>query len=364
MSRYLKIRVIQGKVLGVDVYRGFARLCDLANISHADVYDQQKNPTGTQRDLSPKHAKEAYEYVRTRELAFWPEVFLCARDNKVLQFVPDSDGCPSGELRINRKIAKKKKPIAISRVDGNHRLHYAGGEFEEFEPLEKEVSFCLAYGLSQEAEIALFRDINDNQRRMNTSHLDNIETRLTPEDRLKKSQPALYIAQQLGRDTASPLFGRVYEGGKKVSRFDIPLRGLKSGIQYMMSRPTKLTALGDADAQYKVICNYLIAVKAWQPEAWNNPKDFVLLRGAGLWAVCFIGQDVIDRTLSKGKFAPEDMLAVLRSGKKWDWSTKGAFQGLGGYGGAVKMSSMVTNEFADEKSVSVKDLYKQIMGSQ
>lgn len=363
MDNPLKVKVIKGKVLGVDVYRGFARLCDLALISHADVYDQATNPTGTQRDLSPKHAKQAYEYVRTRTLAFWPEVFLCTRDPKAIQFKPDSANCPAGTLSIDLGIAKRSKPIAISRVDGNHRLHYASGKEEGFPPLENEVSFCLAHGLSQNAEITLFRDINDNQRRMNTSHLDNIELRLTPEDRVKRTQPALFIAQTLGRDDSSPLYGRVYEGGKKMSRVDIPLRGLKSGIQYMMSKPTKLTVLGDVDAQYKVVRNYFEALKQWQPDAWENPKAYILLRGAGLWGVCFIGQEVIDRTLSKGLFASQDMLAVLKSGKQWDWSTKGDFQGMSGRGGATKISEMVTREFADDKSVSVKALYKQIMGS-
>jgi DGQHR domain-containing protein len=363
MSRFLKIRVIRGKVLGVDVYRGYAKLCDLARMSHADVYDQTTNPTGTQRDLSPKHAKDAYEYVRTRNLAFWPEVFLCARDPKVIRFQSDSPHCPAGELRIDMDVTARSKPIAISRVDGNHRLHYASGQEDGFSPIEHEVSFCMAHGLSLNEEITLFRDINDNQRRMNTSHLDNIEARLAPEERIKRSQPALYIAQTLGRDSASPLCGRIYEGGKKTSRVDIPLRGLKSGVQYMMSRPTKLTVLGEVDAQYKVIRNYFNALKEWQPDAWENPKEYLLLRGAGLWAVCFIGQEVIDRTLSKGQFSAQDMLAVLKSGRQWDWSTKGEFQGMSGRGGAVKISEMVTREFADEKSVSVKALYKQIMGS-
>ena len=32
----LKLLAVEGQVLGVQVYRGFARLCDLANISEAD----------------------------------------------------------------------------------------------------------------------------------------------------------------------------------------------------------------------------------------------------------------------------------------------------------------------------------------
>src|SRR5438094_10496259 len=88
---YLDCSVLQGRVLGVDVFRGYAPLCDLALISRADVYDQKKNPTGTQRDLSPKHAREAYEYVRNRELAYWPEVFLCVRDSRAYKFTPDAN---------------------------------------------------------------------------------------------------------------------------------------------------------------------------------------------------------------------------------------------------------------------------------
>lgn len=66
----IKIDVIKGKALGVNVYRGFAKLCDLSLISKADIYDSKENPTGTQRDLSPKHAREAYYYVKNSDVGF------------------------------------------------------------------------------------------------------------------------------------------------------------------------------------------------------------------------------------------------------------------------------------------------------
>ena len=43
----LEIPVVKSKVLGVEVVRGFARLCDLSRISSADIYDAKTNPTGT-----------------------------------------------------------------------------------------------------------------------------------------------------------------------------------------------------------------------------------------------------------------------------------------------------------------------------
>jgi DGQHR domain-containing protein len=354
---------VRAKVLGVNVYRGFANLSDLANISRADIYDQNKNPKGTQRDLSPRHAKEAYEYVKTKTFGFWPEVFLCARQNDVVTFTPISEDFPDlGILEINAALVKKrKKGIAISRVDGNHRLHYGSGVEEGFSRIEKLVSFCLAYDLDQDEEIQLFKDINKNQKPMNTSHLDGIEVRLTSAEELKKRTPDLYIAQRLHRDKKSPLHGRVYEGGKKPVGVDIPLRGLRTGIEYMLSRSTQLPRLDDAEAQYRVIRNFFAAVKDWQPKAWASPKEYILLRGSGLWAVCFIGAHVIDRALLQDQFDATNMLGILTSGKDWDWSRKGDFQGLGGRAGALEISKLVARKLKDDSRMSTKQLFDKIM---
>lgn len=357
----LSCPVVRAKVLGVNVYRGFAKLADLADVSKADIYDQQNNPKGTQRDLRPAHARNAYEYVKNSDLGFWPEVFLCARKKDVVTFYPVSQESPElGFLEIDIKAAKAAT-LAISRVDGNHRLHYSDGKQSGYSRIEKQVSFCLAYDLTRDEEIQLFKDINKNQQRMNTSHLDGIEVRLTPEEQLKHRTPELYIAQRLGRDPASPLHGRVFEGGKKPVGVDIPLRGLRTGIEYMLSRSTQLPRLEDAEAQYRVIRNYFDAVKKWQPKAWSSPKEYIMLRGSGLWAICFIGSQVIDRALLQDKFKASQMLTILRSGKDWDWGTKGDFKGLLGRGGALEISKQVTRKLEDENRMSTKQLFDKIM---
>ena len=357
----IKCPAVRAKVLGVNVYRGFAKLCELADISQADIYDQVKNPTGTQRDLSPAHARDAYEYVKNKEMGFWPEIFLCSRSNNLVTFTPLSQKSPDiGLLEINVP-AVSKPAVAISRVDGNHRLHYGDGKEPGYSRIEKVVSFCLAYDLTREEEIQLFKDINKNQKPMNTSHLDGIEVRLTPEEDLKRKTPELYIAQHLHSDTKSALYHRVYEGGKKPVGVDIPLRGLRTGIEYMLTRSTQLPRLASADAQYLVIRNYFEAVKLWQPKAWSSPKEYILLRGSGLWAICFIGAQVIDRTLMRGNFDVQHMLGILKSGKDWDWSKKGDFKGLGGRGGALQISVMVTRKLQDEGQMSTSQLFDKIM---
>lgn len=364
-EKALKFPAVRAKVFGVNVYRGFANLSDLADISKADIYDQQNNPEGTQRDLNPGHARDAYEYAKNRDLGFWPEVFLCGRKKEVITFYPVSQEIPSlGILEIDKRAAMHGDSIAISRVDGNHRLNYGDGKQEGYSRIEKLVSFCLAYDLSQEEEIQLFKDINDNQKSMNTSHLDGIEVRLTPEEELKHRTPELYIAQRLNRDSTSPFYKRVFEGGKKAVGVDIPLRGLKTGIEYMLSRSTQLPHLEDAEAQYRVIRNYFKAVKKWQPKAWRSPKEYIMLRGSGLWAICFIGAHVIDRTLLQTEFKTKHMLAILRSGKEWDWGKKGDFRGLGGRAGALEISRLVTRKLQDDTRMSTKQLFDKIMADE
>jgi len=196
---------------------------------------------------------------------------------------------------------------------------------------------------------------------MSTSHLDGIEVRLTPEEELKHRNPELYIAQRLGRDPRSPLHGRVFEGGKKPVGVDVPLRGLKTGIEYMLSRSTQLPRLEDAEAQYRVIKNYFEAVKKWQPKAWRSPKEYIMMRGAGLWGICFIGAQVIDRALLKDSFKGSEMATILRSGKEWDWGKKGDFKGLGGRAGALEISNRVTRKLQDDTRMSTKQLFDRIM---
>lgn len=360
MVEPVRVPAIISDLLGLRVARGFARLCDLATVSRADIYDAKRNPTGTQRDLSPKHAKDAYDYVRTEEVAYWPEVFLGLRDSTYFSVELLDAVTGSCYVVFDAEKIRAAESIHVSRIDGNHRLHYADGHNDAYPRIEKVVSFCLAIDISQEQEIKLFRDINNNQRRMNTSHLDNIELRLSSELEVARRNPTLYIAQRLKDDPESALQGLVYDGGKSdVTKF-IPLRALKSGLDYMFSRPTNLTAINDIQIQTLVIKSYFAALKRWQPNAFRQPKEYLLLRGAGLWGACFLGAEVIDRVLRRGNYRIDDMLAVLRSGRDWDWTKTGDFQGLSGRSGAVKIRDMIVSEMEDEAGVSLRSVIKQL----
>jgi DGQHR domain-containing protein len=359
----IEFSVIASEVLGINTYRGTGLLSDIALISKADIFDQKTNPTGTQRDLNVGHAKAAYTYVLNQRLAFWPEVVLCCRKSEVLNFRPFDKHAEAGYLRVNLDLVERLAEegiIAISRLDGNHRLHFADGSSEGFEPVRRSASFCILMNLTPLEEIQLFRDINNNQRRMSTSHLDNITVRLTEEEILQIENPALYIAKRLGDDKESPFYARVSESGKKTADRDIPLRGLHTGIRFLRSESSKLKQVNDIEAEYILIRTYWQAVLKWEPAAWTEPKKYLLLRGSGFWGACFLGGRVIDRCLEQGKYRVEDMLKVLRSGRTWDWGRNGDFRGLGGRGGAVEIADKISKEFPTGSGISMRKLVSKI----
>ncbi len=201
------------------------------------------------------------------------------------------------------KAPKPSDKIIVSRLDGNHRLWFADGHEKSMDPISRTVSFCLLTIEDRNKELELFRDINDNQMGMNTSHLQNITARLLGDKALKVQNPSLYIVQRLLKEKTSPLYRRVHEGGKVqkgATLSGLTIANLTSAVKDMLTRSTRLAQFADADAQYKVIENYWNAIKKWLPKAWNSPREYAIFKGVGLYAISYVGVEVIDRTLLRG----------------------------------------------------------------
>ena len=89
---------IAGRNLNTWTLRGYQPIKTLADISGGDVYDETKNPEGTQRDLKGWHSKEALDYAmdslflapEDNPRAF-PEITLNVRDTSVIQLL-DANG--------------------------------------------------------------------------------------------------------------------------------------------------------------------------------------------------------------------------------------------------------------------------------
>ncbi len=377
--RQIEVVAHEAKNLDTVCFRGAAPLAYLALASQADIFDQVTNPGGLQRDLSPKHASDAYEYVWwERDPDYpraFPEIVLNVRDKKVLQreeIETHADGTTLVRLSLDLDKMRDGK-VSVSRVDGNHRLFYAAGD-DRREPLMAFAPFQIHVGLTREQERSLFVDINANQKGMNTSHLAIMRARLTPEEEEIKNHPERWIANRLADEVESPWHGLVHLGGsKKGSRTQgltrpVNFASLQAGVGRTLAKSQYIHDLTDPEAQYMVIRNYWEAVKRTFAEEWARPKDFLLLKNIGVMSMSILGGTIIDRCMARGTIRIEDMTRYLRQVENtFDWSKDAtgerSVSGMSGNRAALIIAGEMAKELSDETGENViKNLQEELLG--
>jgi DGQHR domain-containing protein len=373
----VELTAYKSKNLDTVCYRGSAPLAHLALISQTDIFDQVTNPKGLQRDLSPKHASEAYEYVhRQRDADYpraFPEVVLNVRDKRVLKV----DELLENSLTTLQFLISdmKEGKVYVSRVDGNHRLYYASGD-ERRDPLLAEVPFQLHVGLTQEQERSLFVDINSNQKGLSSSHLAVMQNRLTADEIEIRDHLDRWIASKLSKDPASPWHGMIHEGGSKkgtrqqgLTRL-VNFASIQGGLSKLLSKSQYIHDLGDAQLQYLVIRNYWQAVKSVFSEEWATPKTYLLLKNIGVWSLSILGATIIDRCMPVGKVDTNDFAQYLKQARaRFDWNKDStgdrAISGMSGNKAAMIIAAAMAEELTDESgSNSIKEIQDQLRAQQ
>jgi DGQHR domain-containing protein len=380
LSGIRQIEVVAQEVENLDTvcFRGAAPLAHLALVSQADVFDQITNPDGLQRDLSPKHASDAYDYVAgAGDPAYpraFPEIVMNVRNKKVLQ--QERIGTPADGARLVRLSFDLDKmrdgKVAVSRVDGNHRLFYAAGD-DRRDPLMAFAPFQIHVGLTREQERSLFVDINANQKGLNTSHLAIMRARLTAEEQEIKDHPDRWIANRLADDVESSWHGLVHLGGsKKGSRTQgltrpVNFASLQAGIGRTLSKSQYIHDLTDPEAQYLVVRNYWEAVKRTFTQEWAQPKDFLLLKNIGVMSLSILGGTIIDRCMARSRVGIDDMTRYLRQAKNtFDWSKDAtgerSISGMSGNRAALIIAGEMAKELSDETGENViKNLQEELL---
>jgi DGQHR domain-containing protein len=348
-------------------YRGSAPLAELARISQADIFDQDLNPDGLQRDLSKKHAAEAYDYVarepdEERPRAF-PEVVLNVRDKAVVKVEPINQpaGVPIRLVKLTFDLAAitRARTVKVSRVDGSHRLMFGDGDGNSRAAIELPAPYQLHLGLTREQEANLFLDINATQKSLNTSHLTYLRSKLLPEAEELVQHRHRVFARRLAEDAGSPWHGLVYMGGSRAGAKEakvvrpVNFAALDNCIGRIFRKSQYIHDLTTPDAQYVVVRSYWnAAAKTW-PEAWAEPTEHLLIKGVGLAAMGQLGAVIIDRCMASGETSQRDMERMLAPAKDvFDWSrtaTKGGVVGLSGNQAAL----VVAGELAAKVPKSV-----------
>jgi hypothetical protein len=217
--------------------------------------------------------------------------------------------------------------------------------------------FSLTIGLTALQETSLFVDINDNLKRMNTSHLRHLQTRLTESEILARDDPALWIANKLVGDHKSPFHGIVYLGGQKekVQGLErrVNLAALRTGIQMILKESVKLREFDEIEDKFVLIRTYCRAVARTFSQEWADPKKYLLLRGFGIQSMLILGAEIIDRCIKpsvKWSQLEDEMSAYLaqtRIDVDWD-ASDGNIKHYGGRLGARDLADKMKRSLSDE----------------
>jgi len=375
-----------GQNLNVLCLRGFAGLHHLAAISDADVFDQELNPRGTQRDIKKAHARECLAYAQQAledepedYPRFFPEVLLNIRTMNVVEIYDPED--PSRLLDINSyspvddvpdrvgirillkdyEWPKTLKAPHVSRVDGNHRLygtdeylnHLAKEETDWSEDEFAQVSFCLLVGLKEIDEARLFGDINGKHEGMETAHLVGLEFRTKEVDEMKYDQNLRpnWLAHELsapGRAFHNVVFMGGSKAGVKEALGSVPpikINSLKSTVamQLQSSKTVEAAYRDDPEMLLEILNNYWSAVSETFPEAWTDKKNFILLQAIGLGGFAKFGGYLIDRAFEDNALSKDDFKSYLAPVSKKMELKRTDFEGIAGAGG----QSHVTKQLID-----------------
>ena len=321
----VKLYAFKSKALDVDCYRGFARLSDLARISNADEYNAVTNPSGIQRELNKQHAREAYNYAskeKEGEKRIWPEIILNLRDKAKVKregFSPiknmPSDTC-SVKMKIDlTRIDCGNKNPTFSRVDGNHRLFYAGGIEKKYPQVDVMVPFCILDGVSIDQEKRIFRTINEEQKGLSTDHILRTTEQLTPDAKLMEENPVHWLTNQLRDQHSSPFYDLVRMPGKKErgKLYIIKHKSLYDGIRIFYGKlGIRYKKLDNLQSLSILLIHYFNAVKRKWQEEWMAPKGYLLMTNTGMQALGFVGAELIERQINAKEVKEEHFYNVLR----------------------------------------------------
>ena len=301
------------------VLLGFASASLLHRLSFADVLNEDTGQ-GYQRRFNAKHSQDFRKYIREPKAATLPLTF---------NLRPASDGrwrlVERGPARAQLIIEKDADKI-MAQVDCQHRLGYLGD-------LDISLPFMCFLGLDVSEEMEVFNIINSKAKGLSTSLLDFHDAQLSQD--LAEERPEIFIALYLNSEDKSPWHRQLDLGGRATSGLQrrASLRTMQKAIKRFLAT-TRILDLHPAEHAAAVILGFWQAVAETLPEQWAKPRNHILNKGVGVYALMDIAADIYGEVTDKSGSASRTFVnALLDFADQVDWSNEGPFKGLGGEGG-------------------------------
>lgn len=206
-----RVSAIRGQMAGRTYYSFLIepeRLLKLAYVLHRNKANYLLMPT-YQRIIKKDRLRSVREFVNNG--GFFPNsLIVSVNSSESLEFEPASGG-EIGLANIGI-LTLPKKYRSVYVIDGQHRLYGYSDSATASTSVIPVVAFI---DLPLEEQVKMFMDINENQKRVskslrNTLNIDLLWKANNPKQRTEALM--LKLAEALGEDHQSPLYGRVVTG--------------------------------------------------------------------------------------------------------------------------------------------------------
>lgn len=213
-----KIPAIEGKMGGLKYYSFLIepeKLLKISYILHRSKANHKMMPT-YQRLIKKDRLKSVREYVNKG--GYFPNSLIVSVDTnkKGLKFDLSSPKLEENNSRVGHLYLPQTYQ-SVYVIDGQHRLYgYSDSKYAE----NNTIPVVAFLDLDKNDQVRMFMDINQNQKAVSKSLRNtlNIDLLWDSEDaNERKLSLMLSIAQELGENPVSPLYGRVVTGEDSIS---------------------------------------------------------------------------------------------------------------------------------------------------
>ena len=309
---------------------------------------------GYQRDPNLSRRRQIARYVQEPYTLLPTAVLLSSRDRSLQpKFLkPAEEGDPSKVRRYVLSIdpAKMNPKDKLYIIDGQHRvfgLRYAIEELGNEEIGRMEIPVVLIDNCTYFEEVMQFAIVNKEARRVPSQLALQLARQMRhDEDRyswiLKESMKWQDTANELVRwledAPDSPWRGRILLPNAPADRN-------KSGYPKVRSFVDSLKPLVKKDAEHsaieegelkKFLVNYWTAIRELCPECYNKPRDYVLLKTPGVFALHKVARSVMEKVGAlfgyKAYLKKDHLKALLKempSMKHIFWQARAPVDGTG-----------------------------------
>lgn len=317
-----RIPAIRGK-MGGHTYYSFSiepeKLLKIGYVLHRSDANSDMMPT-YQRIIKKSRLTSVRKFIDD-DKGYFPNSIIISIDTDRPLVFDRSDKQVDDAIAMLGILHLPQKYKSAYIIDGQHRLYgYSDSQYAK----TNSIPVVAFENLKKEEQIKLFMEINENQKSVskNLRNTLNADTRWnSPKYNERRDALRLRIAQKLGEDYTSPLYGRIIIGeDQSTSLKCITIECIRSAINVgsFLSRfdnKNKIERAGtfdlnDNDETFKLLYSYFKAcfeyLKDNLNEEWQkgNSDNGILVINNGIGGIIRVINSISDHLIKSGEINP------------------------------------------------------------